>query len=180
MPFAAHVFAGGMGFMGVAYFLRAATVLIKPHVPVGRAPVHADRGRLVRGVFDHEPVCRGARRTEERDRRACAPRGRPCSRPCSRPITRSTAPSARAATAPWRTPKTRSQPPEDQPHRFANQRRHLARPRRVVAWVALRPGFSCVTWTFARPVQRGQAVIPASPPCLSALDNVSMLLTECP
>ncbi len=35
VPFAAHVFAGSMGFMGVAYLLRAATVLINPHVPVG-------------------------------------------------------------------------------------------------------------------------------------------------
>jgi diguanylate cyclase (GGDEF)-like protein len=35
VPFAAHVFAGSMGFMGVAYLLRAATVVINPNVPVG-------------------------------------------------------------------------------------------------------------------------------------------------
>jgi diguanylate cyclase (GGDEF)-like protein len=35
VPFAAHVFAGSMGFMGVAYMLRAATVVINPNVPVG-------------------------------------------------------------------------------------------------------------------------------------------------
>lgn len=35
VPFAAHVFAGSMGFMGVAYLLRAAAVIINPNVPVG-------------------------------------------------------------------------------------------------------------------------------------------------
>jgi diguanylate cyclase (GGDEF)-like protein len=35
VPFAAHVFAGSMGFMGVAYLLRAAAVLINPNVTVG-------------------------------------------------------------------------------------------------------------------------------------------------
>lgn len=35
VPFAAHVFAGSMGFMGVAYLLRAGTVVINPNVPVG-------------------------------------------------------------------------------------------------------------------------------------------------
>jgi diguanylate cyclase (GGDEF)-like protein len=37
VPFAAHVFAGSMGFMGIAYLLRAVTVLINPNVPVGPA-----------------------------------------------------------------------------------------------------------------------------------------------
>lgn len=37
VPFAAHIFASSMGFMGVAYLLRAATVLINPNVPVGPA-----------------------------------------------------------------------------------------------------------------------------------------------
>ena len=35
VPFATHVFAGSMGFMGVAYLLRAGTVLVNPNVPVG-------------------------------------------------------------------------------------------------------------------------------------------------
>ncbi len=35
VPFAAHVFAGSMGLMGVAYLLRAAAVVINPDVPVG-------------------------------------------------------------------------------------------------------------------------------------------------
>ena len=35
IPFAAHVFAGSMGLMGVAYLLRAAAVIINPNVPVG-------------------------------------------------------------------------------------------------------------------------------------------------
>lgn len=35
VPFAAHVFAGSMGFMGVAYLLRAAVVVANPDVPVG-------------------------------------------------------------------------------------------------------------------------------------------------
>ena len=35
VPFAAHVFAGSMGLMGVAYLLRALTTIINPNVPVG-------------------------------------------------------------------------------------------------------------------------------------------------
>ncbi|MEY2621338.1 MAG: hypothetical protein RIT26_1158 [Pseudomonadota bacterium] len=35
IPFAAHVFASCMGFMGVAYLLRATAVIINPNVPVG-------------------------------------------------------------------------------------------------------------------------------------------------
>ena len=35
VPFAAHVFACSMGFMGVAYLIRATTVVINPNVPVG-------------------------------------------------------------------------------------------------------------------------------------------------
>lgn len=35
VPFAAHVFAGSMGLMGVAYLMRAITVVINPNVPVG-------------------------------------------------------------------------------------------------------------------------------------------------
>jgi diguanylate cyclase (GGDEF)-like protein len=35
VPFAAHVFAGSMGLMGVAYLLRALAVVINPDVPVG-------------------------------------------------------------------------------------------------------------------------------------------------
>lgn len=35
VPFAAHVFAGSMGLMGVAYLVRAAVVVINPDVPVG-------------------------------------------------------------------------------------------------------------------------------------------------
>lgn len=35
VPFAAHVFACSMGFMGVAYLIRAAAVIINPNVPVG-------------------------------------------------------------------------------------------------------------------------------------------------
>ncbi len=35
VPFAALVFAGSMGLMGVAYLLRAAAVVINPNVPVG-------------------------------------------------------------------------------------------------------------------------------------------------
>jgi diguanylate cyclase (GGDEF)-like protein len=35
VPFAAHVFAGSMGLMGVAYLLRAVAVIINPDVPVG-------------------------------------------------------------------------------------------------------------------------------------------------
>jgi len=35
VPFAAHVFAGSMGLMGVAYLVRAAVVVANPDVPVG-------------------------------------------------------------------------------------------------------------------------------------------------
>jgi diguanylate cyclase (GGDEF)-like protein len=35
VPFAAHVFASSMGFMGVAYLLRASAVIVNPNVPVG-------------------------------------------------------------------------------------------------------------------------------------------------
>lgn len=35
VPFAAHVFAGSMGVMGVFYLIRAGTVIINPNVPVG-------------------------------------------------------------------------------------------------------------------------------------------------
>jgi len=35
VPFAAHIFAGSMGLMGVAYLLRATAVVINPDVPVG-------------------------------------------------------------------------------------------------------------------------------------------------
>jgi len=35
VPFAAHVFAGSMGIMGVFYLMRAGTVIMNPNVPVG-------------------------------------------------------------------------------------------------------------------------------------------------
>jgi diguanylate cyclase (GGDEF)-like protein len=35
VPFAAHVFAGSMGLMGVAYLIRALTVVLNPNVPMG-------------------------------------------------------------------------------------------------------------------------------------------------
>lgn len=35
VPFAAHVFAGSMGLMGVSYLIRALTVVLNPNVPIG-------------------------------------------------------------------------------------------------------------------------------------------------
>jgi diguanylate cyclase (GGDEF)-like protein len=35
VPFAAHVFAGSMGLMGVSYLFRAFTVVLNPNVPMG-------------------------------------------------------------------------------------------------------------------------------------------------